>query len=191
MRKQENYFQIRISELESEVKRIIMLTALVALAHVVGSLPSTGGVGMGFAYSNDRGSAWYPDRSVSSETSNAFNRYRSLDMHASGPARCEIYAAGPPRYDKQDHVIIGVGGRGDFCTSSARISVSLKTYGIVSGPSATLITARRTVTNREVMARYPCRFPVRGLVFVEVESEGHKVRSASVNMEADTKDCRP
>jgi hypothetical protein len=153
--------------------------------------PTSGWFGMGLAHSNDRVTARHPDRPVSSGTSDAFDRYSPLDTDASGPARCEIYAAGPPRYDKQDRVIIGVGGRGDYCASSTRISVSLKTYGIVSGPGATLITARRTVTNREVVARYPCKFPVRGLVFVEVESEGRKVRSGSVNMEADTKDCRP
>lgn len=158
---------------------------------VVSYLPSTGGVEMGFAYSNDRMSAWCPDTSVSSGKSGALDRHSPLDTYVSGRARCDIYAAGPPRYDPQNRVIIGIGGRGDFCASSARISVSLKTQGIVSGPSATLITARRTVTNREVVARYPCKFPVRGLVFVEVESEGRKVRSGSVNMEADTKDCRP
>jgi len=145
-------------------------------------------IAWGGSYASSPLSARYAASNVNAST---LNRYGAMNSLAPGRARCDIYTAGPPRYDKENRVIIGVGGRGDYCVSSAQIRVSLKTQGIVSGPAATLIIARRTVTNREVQARYPCKFPIRGLVFVEVESEGRRVRSASVNMEADTKDCRP
>jgi hypothetical protein len=142
-------------------------------------------------YSNDRGHVWFEGSAISLLTQSAVETSRLLDSNVPD-RRCNIFAEGPPRFDKQNRLIIGVGERGPDCETSARLRVSLKIWaGVSLGPDKSLITYRRYVTNDKLTASYRCKFPIRGLVFVEVESEGKKVTSGRVDLEAATKDCRP
>lgn len=137
-------------------------------------------VGIGIA-GNDHVYAWYRDRTVSSGTSSDFDQYRpSYSYSLQPPPACDIYTD-QPSINTLTRVINGTGARGPSCDSTAEIVVTLKKYA-ANGLHKTLDEKRGRGTNFDVPVKYSCTGNGGLIVFVEVNSQGRKVRSKNVGI---------
>ena len=135
--------------------------------------------GIGIA-GNDHVYAWYQDRTVSSGTSDDLDKYRPLYSYVLGRGPCDIYAD-LPVINRPDRVVFGLGSRGPSCEASADIVVRLRAID-QNANRKTLIEKRGTGTNFEVPVKYSCTGNGSLILFVEVESQGRKVKSANVGV---------